>query len=287
MSAIHHDTEPSLSNLQRDQLLADLDRDGYIVLPCKLPPWVIDDANSFFARYVAERRKTEPCETQFYHYGAIQLDPVFRHLLVFKPAMQLCYDVFGPQFIMGQDKFEVQYPNPDHQLAGIPWHNDGPQSFPEVDGRQGFHTLRFGYMISDATAPDSGSLDVIRGSHKKPGLRARRSLVYEAVPPFREEDFTQDFVPIRGEAGTVYAFQNAIWHSAQRNCSSVTRKIVYLQYNNTWMRPAQLEQPSFYDLQSYTPEQRWLLNEPRPSVSYYHATESENQRLARFARGTD
>ena len=249
--------------------------------------WLIEAANEFFDRYVAERRKPDPNETQFYHYNVIELDPVFRHLLVFKPAMQLCYDVFGPQFIMGQDKFEVQFPNPTHPTAGIPWHDDGPLSFPEVDGRHGMHTLRFGYMLSDATAANSGSLDVIRGSHKKPGLRSRRRLRYETVPPFRDQDFTKDLVQIRGEIGTVYGFQNAIWHRAERNASTVTRKIVYLQYSNTWMRQMHRESPSWYDLQLYTPEQRWLLGEPRPSASYYQATESENQRLARFRRASD
>ncbi len=279
--------EPSLSDAERDRLLKELDRDGYIILPLKLPAWIIEDAANYFDRYVAERRKTDPRETQFFHYNVVEFDPVFRHLLVFKPAMQLCYDVFGPQFIMAQDKFEVQYPNPDHPSAGIPWHDDGPQSFPEVEGRHGMHTLRFGYMLSDATAADSGSLDVIRGSHKKPSLRARPSLRYDALPPYRKEDFTRDLVQIRGEIGTVYAFQNAIWHSAQRNSSKVTRKIAYLQYCNTWMRQMHRETPSWYDLQSYTPEQRWLLGEPRPNSSYHHATESENQRLARFRRASD
>lgn len=284
MSTFPNDSEPSLTNAQRDELLDDLDRDGYVVLPCKLPQWVIDDTSSFLDRYVHERRKPQPEETLFYHYDIIELDPIFRPLLVFKPAMQLCYDVFGPQFIMGQDKFEVQYPNPNHPIAGIPWHNDGPISFPEIDGRQPFHTLRFGFMISDATASNSGSLDVIKGSHKKTLLRPRRGLRYEGVPPLRDADYETDFVQVRGEAGTVYAFQNAIQHSAQQNSSDVVRKIVYLQYCNAWMRPFHREQPSHYELLSYTPEQRWLLNEPRPPVSYYGATDSENQRLARFAR---
>ena len=32
----------------------------------------------------------------------MEQDQVFRDLLSFKPAMQLCYDVFGPLFHLGQ-----------------------------------------------------------------------------------------------------------------------------------------------------------------------------------------
>jgi hypothetical protein len=83
--------------------------------------------------------------------------------------------------------------------AAIGWHSDGPVGFPEVhsfgidtwqsncafdshsecvlrrsargvnvqiSGHVPMHTLRFGYFLTDATHPGSGTVENIRGSHR-------------------------------------------------------------------------------------------------------------------------
>ena len=100
-------------------------------------------------------------------------DPVFRDFLLYKPALQLSYDVIGPMFHLMQDKWTRKYRGP----ALIKWHSDGPLGYPEVDGRCPLHMLRFGYFMSDATHDGSGTLEVIRGSHRKKVLYAQKSIL--------------------------------------------------------------------------------------------------------------
>ena len=43
----------------------------------------------------------------------VELDPVFREFLMFKPVLQMCYDCFGPMFHLGQDKWTRKYRKQD------------------------------------------------------------------------------------------------------------------------------------------------------------------------------
>lgn len=284
MSDRIYEQEPTLTIAERDQLMQELHRDGYIVLPHKLPQWMIEEADRVTERFVDETRKFEPQQTLFDRTNVVELDPIFRRVMMFTPALQLSYDCFGPQFILAQDQYRIKYPGAGGGENRIDWHSDGPANFPEVDGRCALHTLRFGYMISDGSAPDCGGIDVIPGSHKKPVLHARRNLHWEPFQGYRDEDFSQDLVEVRGEAGTIYAFHNATWHRALPNLSDKPRKVLYFQYTPTWMRPVQRNVPSHYDIQLYTAEERWLLGEPRPGMSWMYPTAEDNKRLARFSR---
>lgn len=277
--------EHSLTIPERDELLQVLDRDGFVLLPQKLPAWMIEEANEFLDNVVREDRKVRPDETVFHRINIVEQHTVFRHILMYKPSLQLTYDCLGPEFVLSQDQVWIKTPeNPEHPLGSVGWHSDGPANFPQVDGRCPMHTVRFGYMLSDALTDDTGAIDVIRGSHKKRVLHARDTLHWQPYTGARPEDFTQDLVRVRGEAGTIYAFHNAIWHSAQPNRSTTERRIAYFQYTPSWMRPHHRNDPTMYDLQTYTPEERWLLGEPRRANSWMVGDDLDHQRLARFSR---
>jgi len=283
MDELNYEPEHSLTVAERDQLMQDLDRDGYIVLPFKLPAWMIEEVNREIDRIVDEQRKFDPHKTAFNGMNIVERAPIFRRLMMYKPALQLGYDCFGPQFVLSQDQFWVQFCNPELPSA-VGWHSDGPANFPQIDGRCALHSLRFGYALSDNTAEDCGAIDVIRGSHKKRVLHARRNLHWEMECGNDEADFSQDLVQVRGEVGTIYAFHNALWHRALPNMTDQARKIAYFQYTPSWMRPHHRSDPSLRDLQFYTPEERWLLGEPRDLATWIHQTDHERNRLARFSR---
>lgn len=106
--------EQRLSDLQRDECLAALDRDSYAVLPVKLPQDMIDRAQAHIDGFCADESMYLAANTSyraddprlfgqgFHSTNIIETNAVFREFLVFKPAMQLCYDVFGPMFHLGQ-----------------------------------------------------------------------------------------------------------------------------------------------------------------------------------------
>ncbi len=254
--------QQSLTDAQRDQCLAQIDRDSYTVLPITLPQDTIDQANAYIDAYCANVGQQEKARQGFSQTNIIEHAPIFRALLTYPPALQLSYDIFGPMFHLGQDKWTRKYRAGDQRdPVAIGWHADGPLGFPEVDGRCPLHTLRLGYFMSDATNPDSGTLEVIRGSHKKRVLHARDSIHYQPFRGQRQDDFTTDHVTVKGPAGTIIAFHNGIWHRAQPNQTETPRTIVYFQYCHTMMHPLHRDMPYPGDMAHFTAEERWLLGE--------------------------
>eukprot|EP01047_Picozoa_sp_COSAG01_P014330 COSAG01_NODE_695_length_14201_cov_10.521875_16_plen_222_part_00 len=107
--------ELSLTDAQRDACIEALDRDSFCVLPVTLPQHLIDRASSYIDGYCSDPNRylapakpgtdENPLSTGGGHLtetNIVEQDPVFRELLSFKPSMQLCYDVFGPLFHLGQ-----------------------------------------------------------------------------------------------------------------------------------------------------------------------------------------
>ena len=166
-----------------------IDRDGYCVLPLRLPPAMIERAMAYIDGYCADparygpEAKTEYCAESPVDGGnglsetnIVELDGIWAEFLSYKPAMQLCYDCFGPLFRLGQDKWTRKYreddPDAPPGLKDLPkhsigWHScvcppvawglaalttsrllvlgsDGPIGFPEMRQHVPFHTLRFG-----------------------------------------------------------------------------------------------------------------------------------------------
>jgi hypothetical protein len=108
-------TEQSLTDEERDRCLDALDRDSYCVLPLRLPADIIERTLAYIngfcsdpAMYNAPEPKAYSPEspslhgTGFQQTNIVECDPVFREFLTYKPALQLCYDVFGPMFHLGQ-----------------------------------------------------------------------------------------------------------------------------------------------------------------------------------------
>jgi hypothetical protein len=207
--------EHSLSDVQRDEILATIDHDSYAVLPFQLPASMLERANAYIDRFRERALADDPDQRFLIETNIVESDPVFRELLTYEPALQLSYDVFGPMFHLGQDTWREKSPHPERGHGSIGWHSDGPVGFPEIDGRCPMHTLRFGYFLTDALHDDSGTLEVIRGSHRRPVLRARTSLRYVRLLENNATDYETDHVTVKAKAGTIVCFHNGIWHQAQ------------------------------------------------------------------------
>lgn len=274
-----------LDDAQRDTLIAQLDRDGYVILPEKLPQAQIEmliaavDRETDAIRGDDKRRsvKVQNC---------VDRDEAFLKLALYEPALQLSYDVFGPMFYLCQSNF-VSRPNDGTNrndfVSASPWHADGPRPalFPKIDGAMGLHYLKFGYFLTDLTHGNGGSLQVVRGSHRHPELDGKRH------DNFHIEDYASDLVQIDCEPGTIVAFHQAQWHAAPPNESGIERKNVYISYCPTWMRPLDRECPTEEELQGRSDEERWILGEPRPAMRWWLPQGNDTQRMARYRRSSD
>lgn len=272
----------SLTSVNRDAILAQINTDGYAVLPEKLPPDMVTELLAAIDRLSGEIRTNNPGQQSVKQQNCVDLDPAFRKLMMYSPALQLCHDLFGPMFHLNQSNF-VSRPRDEHRpdfVASSPWHSDGPRPrlFPDVDGAMGLHYLKFGYFLTDLTHGTGGSLQVVRGSHRRPELDGKRRDAFDIA------DYKDDLVQFDCEPGTVVAFHQAQWHAAPPNLSDVERKNVYISYCPTWMRPVDREFPSEEALHGLTDEERWLLGEPRPALRWWLPSEEDRLRMERFAR---
>jgi hypothetical protein len=287
-----HRTGPAgvarLTDEQRDECIKAIAEDSYAILPIKLPAELIARADAYITRFCDEMCENPTAmrssgafkppvngpgavgladqHRSFSQTNLVELDPVFREMLTFRPALQLCYDCFGSMFHLGQDKWTRKFAADDpHVLgnteptSGINWHSDGPHGFPEIDGRVPFHTLRFGYMLSDTThAGQTGTLECIRGSHRLKAKNAQPVGVKQNWPislnpdnfPGTEGDegtdpsqYSEDHLVHSAESGTIVAFQNGMWHRALPNLTDRPRSVVYFQYCPCMIHPLHRDSP--------------------------------------------
>jgi hypothetical protein len=274
-----------LTDAQRDSLLELFHRDGYMILPEKLPQSWMDGAIAAIDRIAQAERGDEIRSVK--RQNCVALDPALRRLMVYEPALQLTYDLFGPMFHLNQANF-ISRPNDGDKtsmVSSIDWHADGPRPglFPRVPSTHGpamgLHYLKFGYFLTDLTHGTGGSLQVVRGSHRRDELDGKKQGV-----DFDIADYAEDVVQFDCEAGTVVAFHQAQWHAAPPNHSEIERKNLYISYCPTWMRPLDREYPTEADLTGLTAEERWLLSEPREPLRWWLPRGDDAQRMGRFAR---
>lgn len=263
----------------------EVDRDGYSVLPGKLSLAQIETLVNAIDRIAAAQRATNPGMTGVKVHNCVDADPAFRRLMMYVPALQLSYDAFGPMFHLNQSNM-VSRPADSSKaldfLSGAPWHADGPRPrlFPAVDGRMGLHYLKFGYFLTDLTHGNGGSLQVVRGSHRRAELDGN-------TQAFDINDYASDLVQFDVEAGSMVVFHQALWHAAPPNESAIERKNVYISYCPTWMRPLDRELPTDHDLVGLSPEERWLLGEPRPAMRWWLPTAEDADRMVRYRRDSE
>jgi ectoine hydroxylase-related dioxygenase (phytanoyl-CoA dioxygenase family) len=275
-----------LTDSEREGLIAQLERDGYFVLPQKLPVAMIEACIAAIDRIAAVAQRANPGQRSVKKQNCVDLDPAFLKLMMYEPALQLAYDVFGPMFHLCQSNFvsrareEVRR---EDFVSGTPWHADGPRPslFPRVPSTHGpamgLHYLKFGYFFTDLTHGNGGSLQVVRGSHLRDELDGNKA-------GFDIAKYSGDVVQLDCEAGTVIAFHQAQWHAAPPNESDVVRKNAYISYCPTWMRPLDREFPTAEQLAGLSAEECWLLGEPRPAMRWWLPKADDAQRMARFKR---
>lgn len=283
MTAPAADLELRLSDAQRDTLVATIEKDGFAVLPDKLPEELMAECLETIDRIAADVRKTRTTSQRSVKVqNCVDRDPVFRKLMMYLPALQLCHDFFGPMFHLNQSNFISRPQDPGQKIdavSAIGWHADGPRPamFPRVNGVMGMHYLKFGYFLTDLRHGNGGSLMVVRGSHKRDELDGKGGA-------FKVEDYKSDLIKFDCEPGTVVAFHQALWHAAPLNESEVERKNCYYSYCPTWMRPVDRDFPTAAQLEGLTPEERWLLGEPRPALRWWLPSPEDATRMDRFKR---
>ena len=80
--------EHGLSDQQRDECLAAIDRDSFVILPHLLPQDMIDRANAYIDGCCARFDREERDHPRYHETNIVEHDPVFREFLLYLPALR-------------------------------------------------------------------------------------------------------------------------------------------------------------------------------------------------------
>ena len=224
-------------------------QDGFVHLPDILTEEEVialrDKTDSFFAdpeladrtnphladvRYIQMGRHAETGEElPFILRNTIELDPIFRDMLLREPILSLA------EAIVGQNcKFCGQ--NVLRNLPGLSissWHVDGSVHFPVTeemprhDPRLRMPVMWFTVQmaLNDINTLEEGPTQYVRGSHYSGrGPNSQENPEFEGNKP----------VSIFCKAGDIYLQDPQCWHRGAPNTSNKTRYIIQSQYAAYW-----------------------------------------------------
>lgn len=264
------DPEPALGAVGVDHdLLAQQKRtfhdQGYVIVPGALPPEtvehllaVIDGQRASFLQHPHR----SPVRDGMNIRPVVDKHPAFQSLLIVpRTFAAVAYLLGHPSIQLQQSNLIEAHPSDERRLTG--WHSDGGIPTIAVNGIRAMSSLKVGYFLTDLTAPDSGSLMVVPGSHRMQG-----------APPFCGTEpvgATQLLV----RPGDAVIFQQGVWHAAAPNRAARSRIALYYGYSYRVMRPVDYQRMPAEVLARSTPVERQLLGETITHQGYYVPTAAD------------
>ncbi len=171
----------------------------------------------------------------------------------------------------GRPKLEMQW---DHALAGD---FESEQEMVEqmgvgagrMDDRAGGTTpmiaLKIAYFLTDTTIPNCGAMRVIPRTHRS-----------DRPPPGPAGHAeAEGSVELAVPAGTAVLFDRRLWHSASRNFSDITRKVIFFGYSYRWLRGQDYSLAPSWLLKQCDPIQRQLLGDSANIKGFWQPTEED------------
>ena len=228
-------------------------RDGFVYIPGVLTEGEInalrEKTDEFFADpQLADRTNPHLADVRYIQMGAhadsqepmpfilrntIELDPIFRDMLLREPILSLAEAIVGENC-----KFCGQ--NVLRNLPGLSidrWHVDGPVHFPVTEGMPRHDPcLRMPVMwftvqmaLNDIDTIEEGPTQYVRGSHYS-GRHPNDQDFPHGEPEFEGNKP----VSILCKAGDIYLQDPQCWHRGAPNLSNKTRYIIQSQYAAYW-----------------------------------------------------
>ena len=182
--------------------------------------------------------------------GFVQQDAFF-DLVAHSATVSLIVQLLGPNIHLQSAGLIYKHPEaPDTPPAARGWHRDigitsdlGHDHLPLVG-------IKVCYCLTDFHAPNSGLTRLVPKSHcsKQP------------LAVFEGEFGPRGGCDLILDAGDAFLFENRIYHSATRNLTNRTSKVVIYGYSYRWMKPDQnLDVPDEELLKKAEPITRQLL----------------------------
>lgn len=201
---------------------------GYLLLKNVLPPERVERIAKAADEMVT---KHEEEKQNYAFFGCIRQHIEFQSLIDEPSVLPLVVNILGYNIQIYMSHLSVNYPYPEG--TDLPaeefskWHMDGPRPAPPgVGGVIPVQSLKVCYLLSDLTEPGRGNTKIIPGSHQMPDYAIDSTGTGKVA----------NEMEVCGEAGDAFLFAQNTWHSVSVNRSQLTRKLLFLGYNYTWMR---------------------------------------------------
>jgi ectoine hydroxylase-related dioxygenase (phytanoyl-CoA dioxygenase family) len=216
------------------ELLAQMDEDGYVILPSLLPPSQVKAIHDALAPFLQGKLKGrndfEGYESERV-YALLAKSPVFGELAAHPLVLDVCEQVLGPNFMLSACLAINSHPGENAQ----PLHYD--DSFYRVPRPRPAYGVSAFWAIDDFTA-DNGATEIIPRSHKWPddavaGKYFGDSFVNgKHVPVVDHPDLEKVIMP----AGSLMLTPGTLWHRGGANNSQGSRLAITPQYCVAWGR---------------------------------------------------
>ena len=114
------------------------------------------------------------------------------------------------------------------RAARLGWHQDSGRLNLDIESSPRPRiSLKVGFFLTDTSQPDRGNFHVVPGSH----------LTNELSMPDDDAKDHPGAIPVLAGPGDAVFFDRRLWHSAGRNFSTITRKVLFYGYSYRWLKP--------------------------------------------------
>lgn len=218
---------------------------GYLMIPNALSPELLARVNDVADRISAQARANHnlPEHKDVSTLRAVMEDPVMLELLDLPTTFPILWDVLGWNIQLYISQLIVKPPMPgnykkgDGRSVGLNWHQDGGRPNSEMawdhaigDSRKGegatpMLTAKLSFWLTDTTTPNCGAMRIVPGSHRS-----------DYMPRKGPDGEPEGAIDVAVKPGTAMLFERRLWHSASKNYSNETRKVLMFGYSYRWLR---------------------------------------------------
>jgi ectoine hydroxylase len=209
---------------ERQRLIDDFERDGYVVIPGALSPEEVERVTAALDRVYREEKGSSG--------GALHLlafcgrDETFLELVDHPSTLPLVIDLMGTNVFMYHCHCDVHPPEPESKQPWM-WHQDGGVMNRDLESvPRPRISIKFAYFLTDVSEPGRGNFAVLPGSH----------VMNKIDRPADDDNDIPGATPVLAKPGDAVLFDRRLWHMRSPNRSQVTRKAVFFAYTYRWVR---------------------------------------------------
>ncbi|RKU22049.1 hypothetical protein C6500_05075 [Candidatus Poribacteria bacterium] len=206
---------------------------GFFVVENAIPQKMVDKLIAAVDRVGAEHleKDTLPPDARFNLLDFVGRDDSFIELLDWHTTFPKVWGILGWNIKLYHSHLIVLPPLPPEerdQQKRLGWHQDSGRLNFELEGDPRPRvSLKVAFFLTDTSVPGRGNFSVVPGSQKS------NTLEMPDDPTADPEGAT----PVFAKPGTAVFFDRRLWHSAGRNTSDITRKVLFYGYSYRWLQP--------------------------------------------------